>query len=189
MKTRSSIAVAALAAIMPALLVGETISAARAQAPAEEANASGGGWSEIKWPFLLDQWGTGRAFQCGAGNCGTAITLYLRAKLGFCNCSTGVSDDAELDRVGDLELLSDKFEGLGEGRPIAVAWMSGRSRAYRVETADARARSALAIAFNDKCDVVVATVVAEHPEPAERAALSFLNGDLVLRWAEKELGL
>jgi hypothetical protein len=24
---------------------------------------------------------------------------------------------------------------------------------------------------------------------AERAALGFLNGDLVLRWAEKELGL
>ena len=51
------------------------------------------------------------------------------------------------------------------------------------------ARTALAIAFNDKCDVVVATVVANDMAAAERAALSFLNGDLVLRWAEKELGL
>jgi hypothetical protein len=39
--------------------------------------------------------------------------------------------------------------------------------------------------------VVVATVVAERSRipAAERAALEFLNGDLVLRWAEKELGL
>ena len=51
------------------------------------------------------------------------------------------------------------------------------------------ARTALAIAFNDKCDVVVATVVAGDVAAAERAALGFLNGDLVLRWAEKELGL
>ena len=48
-----------------------------------------------------------------AADCGAEIKLYLRAKLGFCNCTTGVSDDAELDRVGDLELLSDKFKGLG----------------------------------------------------------------------------
>jgi hypothetical protein len=52
-------------------------------------------------------------------------------------------------------------------------------------------RTALAIAFNDKCDVVVATVVAERSRlaEAEGAALAFLNGDLVLRWVEKELGL
>jgi hypothetical protein len=67
-------------------------------------------WSEVKWPFPLDQWGLGRAFRCPAADCGTDIALYVRAKLGFCNCATGVSDDAELDRVGDLELLSDKFK-------------------------------------------------------------------------------
>ena len=52
-------------------------------------------------------------------------------------------------------------------------------------------RSALAIAFNDKCDVVVATVVTEHSRlaEAERAALALLNGDSVLRWVEKEFGL
>ena len=52
-------------------------------------------------------------------------------------------------------------------------------------------RTALAIAFNDRCDVIVATVVAarERLAPAERAALDFLNSDLVLRWAERELGL
>jgi hypothetical protein len=148
-------------------------------------------WREVKWPFALDQWGTGRAFQCRAVDCGSEVNLYLRAKLGFCNCTTGVSDDAELDRVGDLELLSEKFAGLKEGRPITVGWMNGRSRPYQVAIPYAAPRTALAIAFNDKCDVVVATVVTERTRltAAERAALDFLNGDLVLRWTEQELGL
>ena len=146
-------------------------------------------WAEVQWPFPIDEWGKGKAFRCTAADCGAEINLYIRAKLGFCNCTTGVSDDTELDRVGDLELLSSKFDGLRDGRPITVGWMKGRSRPYRVTMAYAPARSALAIAFNDKCDVVVATVVASDMAAAERAALAFLNGDLVLRWAEKELGL
>jgi hypothetical protein len=145
----------------------------------------------VKWPFPLDQWGTGRAFVCRAADCGGEVNLYLRAKLGFCNCTTGVSDDAELDRVGDLELLSATFDGLGDGRPIAVGLMSGRSRPYQVAMRYGAPRTAVALAFNDKCDVVVSTVVAERGlmAVAERAALDFLNGDLVLRWVEKELGL
>jgi hypothetical protein len=148
-------------------------------------------WTEVKWPFPIDQWGTGRAFQCGAKDCGTEIKLYLRPKLGFCNCTTGVADDAELDRVGDLELFSEKFDGLREGRPIKVGWMSGRSRPYQVTIPYEGPRTVLAIAFNDKCDVVVASAVAarEHIPTTERAALGFLNGDLVLRWVERELGL
>jgi len=148
-------------------------------------------WSEVQWPFPLDQWGRGRAFACRAADCGAEINLYLRAKLGFCNCATGVSDDDELDRVGDLELFSDKFKGLGDGRFITVGWMQGRSRPYQVDLHFGAPRTALAIAFNDKCDVVVATVAAERDKlaTAERQALEFLNGDLVLRWAEAELGL
>jgi hypothetical protein len=146
-------------------------------------------WSEFKWPFPLDQWGVGRAFRCKAADCGADIDLYLRAKLGFCNCTTGVSDDAELDRVGDLELLSARFNGLRDGRPVTVGWMKGRSRPYQVAIPYGSPRTALAIAFNDKCDVVVATVVADDIAAAERSALGFLNGDLVLRWAERELAL
>jgi hypothetical protein len=164
------------------------MTAGRDQAPAPAATSASAAWAEVKWPFPLDQWGLGRAFQCRAADCGVEIKLYLRAKLGFCNCTTGVSDDAELDRVGDLELLSDKFEGLGNGRPIAVAWMKGRSRPYKVAIPYAAPKTALAIAFNDKCDVVVATVLSEQTAAAEGAALSFLNSDFVLRWAEKELG-
>jgi hypothetical protein len=49
----------------------------------------------------------------------------------------------------------------------------------------------LSIAFNDRCDVIVATIAAGGDEPAaqEEAALEFLNGDLVLHWAQTTLGL
>jgi hypothetical protein len=191
MAMRPTILVVVLGVALAGLLAGDAMTVGVGQPPSEGAKSTTAAWAEIKWPFPLDQWGTGRAFQCRAGDCGAEVNLYLRAKLGFCNCATGVSDDAELDRVGDLELLSDKFEGLSDGRSISVGWMNGRSRPYQVAIRYGAPRTALAIAFNDKCDVVVATVVAERSRipAAERAALDFLNGDLVLRWAEKELGL
>jgi hypothetical protein len=145
-------------------------------------------WTEIKWPFLLDQWGTGRAFRCSGAGCGAELTVYLRPKIGFCNCATGVSDDAEVDRVADIELLSPRYAPLGEGRAVTVGWMNGRSRAYSVEIPREAPRTVVAIAFNDKCDVVVATVTAERTVAnAEQAALSFLNGEPILRWAKAEL--
>ena len=162
---------ASLLLALGVVLAGDATTSGFAQraSAAEPARAA---WSEVKWPFPLDQWGLGRAFRCPASN-----------------CATGVSDDAELDRVGDLELLSDKFKGLRDGRPITVGWMNGRSRPYEVTMPYAAPRTALAIGFNDKCDVVVATVVAADVPAAESAALAFLNGDVVRRWVEKELGL
>jgi len=49
----------------------------------------------------------------------------------------------------------------------------------------------LVIAFNERCDVIVATAVVanEQPEAFEPAVLAFLNGDRVMRWAEVKLGL
>jgi hypothetical protein len=179
MAWRAGIVAVAVGLIAGAIMPGRQLAAAN----------SAPGWTEIKWPFSRDQWGSGRAFRCPAADCGADIQLYLRAKLGFCNCTTGVSDDAELDRVGDLELLSSKFDGLRDGGPVTVGWMKGRSRPYRIATPSGWPRPALAIAFNDKCDVVVATVVADDIVAAERAALDFLNGEVVLRWAERELGL
>jgi hypothetical protein len=146
-------------------------------------------WTEAKWPFPIDQWGTGRAFHCRADDCGVAVDLYLRAKIGFCNCTTGVSDDAELERVSDVELLGAKFSAADAGRAIAVAKMKGRSRPY--DMAGRGADSTLAIAFNDRCDVIVATAVVPDGPAArvESAVLAFLNSDTVVRWAEKVLGL
>src|SRR5882757_7952124 len=185
---RTGILVIALGAGLAGLLVGD---AATVGITHQGAKSPPPVWSEVKWPFPLDQWGTGRAFRCPAADCGVEVSLYLRPKIGFCNCATGVSDDEELDRVGDLEILSDRFVGLADGRPISVGSMAGRSRPYRVDMRYEAPLTAIAIGFNDKCDVAVATVVADRERlaVAEQHAIAFLNTDLVLRWAEKELGL
>src|SRR5712691_1022054 len=169
-----------IAAGLAGLLAGDAATVSVDQKTSGPATSIHPTWTEVKWPFPLDQWGVGRAFVCRAADCGGEVDLYLRAKLGFCNCTTGVSDDAELDRVGDLELLSGTFNGLSDGRPIAVGWMNGRSRPYHVSMRYGAPRTAIAIAFNDKCDVVVTTVVAERnlTSAAEGAALEFLNSDL-----------
>jgi hypothetical protein len=145
-------------------------------------------WTEAVWPFPIDQWGHGWAFQCKAADCGIDVNLYLRPKIGFCNCQTGVADDAELDRVSDVDLVGSESSALGPGRPITVHWMKGRSRGYTVGAPSTK--SVLSLAFNNRCDVIVATVVAgDEPAAQEQDVLEFLNGDLVLRWAETVLGL
>jgi hypothetical protein len=147
-------------------------------------------WAEVVWPFPLDQWGRGRAFQCAAADCGSEIHLYLRAKIGFCNCTSAIDDD-EVDRVGDLDLVGGSRTAVGPGWAVAVHGMSGRSRGYAIDGGGAPARSALTIALHDRCDMIVATAAVGRGEPAvhEDAVLAFLNGDLVLRWAQAELGL
>src|SRR5215472_6373042 len=145
-------------------------------------------WTEAAWPFPIDQWGEGWAFQCKAADCGINVNLYLRPKIGFCNCQTGVADDEELDRVSDVDLVGSERSALGPGRPITVHWMKGRSRGYAVGASSAK--SVLSLAFNNRCDVIVATVVAgDEPAAQEQAVLAFLNGDLILHWAETVLGL
>jgi hypothetical protein len=145
-------------------------------------------WSETKWTFPIDQWGSGKAFHCDAAACGTNVDVFLRAKIGFCKCTTGVADDAELERVADFELFGDKPTALAPGHSIRVRWMKGRSRPYSFP---GRATSTLTIAFNDRCDAIVATAIAGHNRPAELepVVLEFLNGPTVIRWAELTLGL
>ena len=67
-------------------------------------------WTEVAWPFAPDAWGKGKAFLCKASNCGTQISLYIRAKIGFCNCTTGIADDADLDRWA-TDLLGGQVRG------------------------------------------------------------------------------
>jgi hypothetical protein len=185
---RTGILVGALGVGLASLLAGDAVTVGLRAL--QGGNSSRADWAEVKWPFPLDQWGLGRAFRCAPADCGVEVNVYLRPKIGFCNCATGVSDDAELDRVGDLELFSEKFHGLADGTPITVGWMSGRSRAYNVAIPYAQPRDMVAMAFNDKCDVMVATVVAERDQIAlaERFAIDFLNREQVLRWAKAELG-
>src|ERR1700689_4373397 len=148
-------------------------------------------FAEVRWPFPTDEGGEGKAFRCLAADCGAEVNFYIRAKIGFCNCTTGVSDDNELDRLSDFSLMGEQRSVLGPGHPIRVAWMNGRSRSYAIADSYRPRKSALAVAFNDHCDAVVATVVVAHDQPAviEPSVIEFLNSQTVIHWAEFTLGL
>jgi hypothetical protein len=147
-------------------------------------------WTETKWPFLQDQWGIGKAFVCTPADCGVKIELFIRPKIGFCNCSTGVSDDLELERVADTDLVSPTVRPFGPSSPVKVGWMSGLSRSYVMSDERPNERL-LSVAFNDECDVVVALVSLGKADPnaVAPAVLSFLNSMPMVLWAKKELGL
>jgi hypothetical protein len=159
--------------------------------PAGTNAASHPVWRAVRWPFPMDQWGKGTAFQCSASDCGTEINVYLRAKIGFCNCTTGVSDDEELDRISDYDLLGGQPVALGPGRPITIGWMNGRSRAFSVGGAQVAGPAALSVGFNDHCDAIVATAVLGREQTAaiEPAVMEFLNSKTVLQWVGVALGL
>jgi hypothetical protein len=148
-------------------------------------------WTEVPWPFPIDQWGKGKAFSCKAADCGTQIAVYVRAKIGFCNCSTGVADDEELDRISDFDLIGSRTTAQAPGRPITIAWMKGRSRVFNAEGPRGPKASALSVGFNDRCDAIVATAVVAPGRAAEiePAVLAFLGSPTVLHWAEATLGL
>src|SRR5262249_50676463 len=89
-----------LAAIVLVATAFSSVAAVHFAAPGGGAGASQ--WREISWPFPRDGWPAGRAFRCES--CGGALggaEIYVRAKIGFCNCTTGVADDDEVDRVAD----------------------------------------------------------------------------------------
>jgi hypothetical protein len=188
---------AALALVLAAGLAGASAAylALVAPRPADQAtgdaSAARPAWSEVTWPFPIDQWGSGRAFACKAADCGSEVKLYLRAKLGSCNCTTGVADDADLDRMSDFNLVGGKVSPLGAGRPIAIGWMKGRSRAYALTARDRPGKSALSVVFNDRCDMIAATAVLAHDRPAtiEPGVMEFLNSRPVLQWAELAFGI
>src|SRR5437762_11586026 len=77
-------------------------------------------WSELAWRFPIDQWGIGKTFRCRAQDCGQDAELHVRAKIGFCNCTTGVADDDDLERVADFELFGDRPAALAPGRVVKV---------------------------------------------------------------------
>jgi hypothetical protein len=114
----------------------------------------------------------------------------VRAKIGLCGCVTAIDDDT-VDRVSDVDLIGGDRMALGPGRAIEVRWMKGRSRGYTVGGRGAAAGSALAIAFHDRCDMIVATAAIDNKALTmqEGAVLEFLNSDRILRWAETAIGL
>jgi hypothetical protein len=160
-------------------------------APAGEAAGlrSSAIFNATAWPFLLDQWGTGRAFRCEG--CGGELALYVRAKVGFCNCATGVTDDLEIDRVADFDLFPGHVTPIAPGQPVTVAWMRGRARAFAVDGSGGTRRYLVTVALSNKCDGVIATLASNEPINPDfmQAALEDLASPPVLGFVEATTGL
>jgi len=148
--------------------------------------SSGPAWREIAWPFPRDGWPAGRAFRC-EGECG-GIEVYVRPKLGFCNCDRGVADDDEVDRVSDLDLISERFVPLRTGEPIRVAGMAGRVRAYDLRTRGDAPHLAVGIAVSHRCDLLVAVAHgAANADDVQRFAAVLLDTNEIRRWVQSAM--
>ena len=169
------------------LLLGGAAIRAQDAADSEKSETHTASWSQEQWPFPIDQWGTGQAFRCAAERCGREMHLYLRAKVGFCRCATGVSDDDEIERVGDLELIGTDYKPLTPGHSVTAGTMAGRARLYSVARPLQTALPVMTIALAHKCDAIVATLPAE-PQ-AEAQALEFLRSAAIQHWTESQGGL
>jgi hypothetical protein len=142
-----------------------------------------GEWQEVAWPFPRDGWPAGKAFRCGAAACGGEVEVYVRPKMGFCNCDRGVADDDEVDRVADLDLLSEHFAPLAPGQMVRLADMPGRIRAYDLKMSSGLRHGAIGIAVSRRCDLLVAVAHGKGDAPElRRAALDFLARSEMTRW-------
>ncbi|WMT73827.1 hypothetical protein [Bradyrhizobium sp. Ash2021] len=149
----------------------------------EAATPRGENWQEIAWPFPRDGWPAGRAFRCGVVACGDAVEIYVRPKIGFCNCDSGVADDDEVDRVADLDLMSERFAPREAGRVVRVADMAGRIRAYDLRVADGSQRAAVGIAVSRRCDLLVAVAQGKgNAADVRRLELEFLGSSKMTSW-------
>ena len=147
------------------------------------------GWREIAWPFPRDGWPAGRAFRCATELCGGEIEVYVRPKAGFCNCDSGVRDDEEVDRVADLDLMSERFAPLEPGKAVRVADMPGRLRSYDLQMSDGSRHAAVGIAVSHRCDLLVAVAQGRGDAAGvERVALEFLGSGDLARWMAAAMG-
>jgi hypothetical protein len=120
--------------------------------------------------------------------CGDNVELYVRPKIGFCNCDSGVADDDEVDRVADLDLMSQRFTPLEPGRVVRIAEMPGRLRSYELRMSDGSQHTAVGIAVSRRCDLLVAVAQGKTSAPeVQRIALEFLATDAVTKWMVSSL--
>lgn len=166
-------------AVIVAVVLGLMTSAGIAAYVA--APARGEGWQDIAWPFPRDGWPPGRAYRCTAASCGAEMELYVRPKIGFCNCDSGVADDDEVDRVADLDLISPRFRPLQKGEVVRIGDMPGRARHY--DLADGTQRRAVGMAVSRRCDLMVAVVQGHAGAPdLQHQALNYLASKNAEEW-------
>ncbi len=177
---RSALARAAVAA-------GIALAASGLSARAQDVPSPA--WTEIAWPFLRDGWPSGRAFECEGAACGEKLTLYARVKNGFCDCTRGVSDDDEIDRVSDIDLITPFFRPVAPGDPAPLAGMAGRTRLY--ETLEHGHRKVLSLAGGRDCNAFVAMALGgdAFPPGGAEAVAAFINSPDFSHWvADKQSG-
>jgi hypothetical protein len=179
-----------LLAVAAVLVLGALSGAAAVRDAPDEAEASRKPvWRDIAWPFPRDAWPAGRALRCDAASCGSAVEIYVRPKIGFCNCDTGVADDDEVDRVADVDLTSTEFESREVGEAVRVMGLGGRMRSYELTLADRSHRTAVAIALSYRCDLLVAVAQGRaEPRELQRAMLQFLDSNQLRSWIVTALG-
>lgn len=167
-----------LAALLP--MIGSV-----APAPADPSQ----GWQEIAWPFPRDAWPPGRAFRCTQASCGGELEVYLRPKLGFCNCATGVSGDSEVDAVSDVDEIADDFRPVRTGEPVTIDGMAGLTRAYILHMPNGTIRPAAGFAVSHRCDVIVAASQGASAGSAEarRGITALIEKTPVSAWLKSKL--
>jgi len=168
---------ARLTALALALAAAGLIGDGAARPPAD--SFKGVAFDETAWPFLLDQWGRGRAFRCEAARCGAEVMLYLRAKVGFCDCFNHVDED-DVDRLTDFDLMGGKAEAVGEDWAVPFAAGPARLRAFRIGPAAGPRREAVSMVAARDCQALTALMVSDRAIPqalrsAMREALAASN--------------
>lgn len=144
-------------------------------------------WTEVAWDLPLDNWGQGRVWHA-IGATGGEIRLFARTKTGFCNCFNGIADDAEIDRIGDVDLHGDNFTPAGAGQFTSIGDLSGRKRLFAATQRWNGARHVLSIVAASDCKAVVATLVSDQAisPAAEASAVALLTGEPFRRWADNQ---
>ena len=144
-------------------------------------------WTEAAWNLPLDNWGQGRVWHTPAAN-GSSISLFARTKTGFCNCFNGIADDAEIERIGDVDLHGDNFKAAAPGHVTALGDLPGRERSFEASNRWTGTRHVLSIVAASDCKAVVATLVSGLAVAAaiEASAAALLTNETFRRWAANQ---
>ncbi len=142
-------------------------------------------WQEAQWTPAIDNWGTGKAYVCDNAGCPGGVRMFARTKVGFCNCYTGVANDDEIDRIGDVDLHGDTYKPDAPGVVTAVGDLKGRKRVFRIDNRFVGTTHVLSIVVATDCKAVVATLVSSAPiTPAEeQTAVAVLDDKPFQQWA------
>jgi hypothetical protein len=139
-----------------------------------QSAAGAADWHEAKWPFPRDAWPAGQALTCLQDSCSGTELAVARVKFGFCNCEDGVRDDAEVDYVSDVDLISPQFVPLASGEPLSMFGLRGRLRLYEYPAGGER-QIAMGLALSRKCDVVAISIMGLSSEKSVRQILHSLG--------------